>query len=182
MIRRALGVAILAALVLIGIAVFEPRSAPEPEPVSTPEGSDYYMLDATVTQFDRQGGRRYRLTADKSLHFPDKSARLTGIRVHYRGDEHGDWTLDAAHGRVPAASRDILLTGNVTLAREPDSARPLTVNTERAWVRTESGRAETEATVRARSPGRRVHGDGMTVVFDQETLTLHRNVQVTYTP
>lgn len=182
MIRRALGVAVLAALVLAGIAVFEPRSEQPPEQVSTPEGSDYYMLDAVVTQFDRQGERRYRLTSDKSLHFPDESARLTDIRVDYRGGERGDWTLTAARGRVPASSRDILLTGDVTLERAPDAARPLTVKTPRAWVRTEAGRAETEAAVRARSPGRRVRGDGMTVEFDQETLKLHRDVRVTYTP
>lgn len=182
MIRRALGVVLLAALVLIGIGVFEPDAEQSPTQVKTPGGSDYYMLDATVTQFNPQGRFRYRLTSDKSLHFPDESARLTDIHVDYRGGRRGDWTLTAARGRKPADSRDILLTGDVELVRAADSARPMTIETPRVWVRTEAGRADTEAAVRARSPGRRVRGNGMTVEFEQQTLTLHDDVRVTYTP
>lgn len=182
MIQRIIGVAVLAALVLVGVTLFEQQSEEKSIPVTTPEGSDFYMLDATVTQFNRQGRIRYRLTSEKSLHFPDESVRLTDIEVHYRSGELGDWVLTAAHGYVPPSSRDILLTGDVTLVRSPKEPHPLTIETSRAWIRPRAGVAETTAVVRARSSNRRVRGRGLTVEFDEKTLTLHHNVRVTITP
>lgn len=182
MIRRAALIAALAALVLVGIAVFEPRRQAAPGTPATPEGSDYYMRGATVRVFGPDGRPAYRVTAEESLHFPDESAKFRDIDVHYPDGARGVWTLDAEEGRVPPGSRDILLSGNVLLTHNPDTTRPLTVRTERVWVRTQAGRAETEADVTATSPGRRALGNGMTVNFDRETMTLHRDVRVTYTP
>lgn len=182
MIRRTVAVAILAGLVLFGIAVFKPRSSQPPSRVTTPEGSDYYMLEATVTQFDKQGDVRYRLSSDKTLHFPDDAIRLIDIKVHYRSGELGDWVLTAAKGHIPPSSRDILLTGNVTLVRAPDSQTPLTVKTSHIWIRTQKGLAETNAVVRAHSQNRRIRGEGMTVQFDERILTLHHDVHVIFTP
>lgn len=181
MIRQTIGVAILAAVVLFAVSVFEHREQ-QPAHVSTPEGSDYYMLDATVTQYDQQGQVRYRLKSKKTLHFPDDSLRLTDIRVNYRGGKLGDWLLTAPRGFVPPDSRDILLTGDVILERVQQSPHPLTIKTSRVWVRTQSGLAETDAIVRAYSPGRRVRSNGLTVEFDEKTLTLHHDVHVTFTP
>lgn len=180
MIRQTIAVAILAAVVLFGVAVFDHDESPTH--VSTPAGSDYYMLDATVTQFDQHGDVRYRLTSDKSLHFPNDSVRLTNILVHYRGGELGDWVLKSPHGFVPPDSRDILLTGDVILRRAQQAPNPLTITTPHIWVRTQTGLAETSAIVRAHSPGRRVRSNGLTVEFDEKTLTLHHDVHVTFTP
>lgn len=182
MIRRTLGVAVLAALVLFGVTLFEQQSSQQPTPVTTPEGSDYYMLDATVTQYNKQGEVRYRLNSDKSLHYPNDSIRLTDITVHYRGGKYGDWLLTAAHGYVPPSSQDILLTGDVTLVHAPESPHPVTIKTKRIWVRTKAGVAETNAVVRAHSLEMQVRGRGLTVEFDEKTLTLHHDVHVTITP
>lgn len=182
MIRRTIAVAILAGLVLLGIAVFNPQPSQQSTRITTPEGSDYYMLDATVTQFDKQGDIRYRLKSDKTLHFPNDTIRLIDISVNYRSGKLGDWVLTAADGHVPSSSRDILLTGNVTLVRAPDSQTPLIVKTDHVWVRTQQGLAETNAVVRAHSKNRRIRGNGMTVQFDERILTLHDDVHITFTP
>ncbi len=182
MIRRAAVVAMLAALVLAGLTLFEPRRIEPPAPVTTPEGSDHYLLDAVVEQYNPDGRLHYRVTAAESLHFPNDSMRLNGIRVHYPGDAGGQWHLTAARGRIPPESRNLLLTGDVTLTHAPAAAGPVTVATPHVWLRPQENRADTEAPVTVHGPGQRVLAQGMTAYFERGVLDLHRDVRVIYNP
>ncbi|MDN5937365.1 MAG: LPS export ABC transporter periplasmic protein LptC [Salinisphaera sp.] len=176
---RVVTIVLLCLLVLLVPALFRGEPARQPA-LSTPAGSDYYLLDARTRQYNKQGRLTYRIKAQRVLHYPDDSALLTGIRVAYPGEKGASWQLRADRGRVPSDSRDILLSGSVRLDYEAPDARPLILRTPQVWVRTQEQRAETDAPVVITGPGRAAHALGMTVFLDQKLLQLHHNVRVTY--
>lgn len=181
---RVLLLLLVVSAALLGLRAFErPRIGTPAEPrLSTPDNSDYYMTDARVRQMDERGSLAYRMTVGETLHFPDESARLTDIDVHYISGTSAYWDVTAAQGRVPAGEHDIYLYGGVT-GRHPRPQGPVVViKTDNAWVRPDSDRIDTTAHVSAVQPGQRIEGDGMEVDLKSDKLRLLKNVQVTYTP
>ncbi|GAB3679932.1 LPS export ABC transporter periplasmic protein LptC [Salinisphaera aquimarina] len=181
---RVLVVLLAVSAVLLGLRLFETPAIGTPgEPrLSTPDNSDYYLTDAVVKQMDKQGALAYRMTLGETLHFPDDSARLKDIDVHYLAGTKTYWDVTAKQGRVPAGERDIYLYGGVE-GRHPKPDGPVVrINTDNAWVRPDSNRIDTQAHVTAVQPGQRVEGDGMEVDLKTDKLRLLKNVQVTYTP
>lgn len=170
--------------VLLGVRALDKRDVGTPaEPrLSTPDNSDYYMTDAVVHQMNKQGGLAYRMTVAQTLHFPDDSARLTDIDVHYLAGTKTYWDVTAKHGRVPPGKRDIYLHDGVEGRHPKPDGNVVHVTTDNAWVRPDTDRIDTEAHVVAIEPGQRVEGDGMEVNLKTDKLRLLNNVQVTYTP
>lgn len=183
MLRIIAGLMIVAALVLAMRSYDKPRIGTPAEPrLATPDNSDYYMTDAVVHQMNSDGGLAYRMNLGQTLHFPDDSARLTDIDVHYLSGTDNYWDVVATKGRIPPGKRDIYLYDGVQ-GRHPRPNGPLvTIDTDNAWVRPDSDRIDTEAHVTAVEPGRRVEGDGMEVDLKTDKLRLLDNVQVIYTP
>ncbi|MES1926089.1 LPS export ABC transporter periplasmic protein LptC [Salinisphaera sp. T31B1] len=183
MLRVIAGLLVIAGLVLGLRTLDRPEIGSPAQPrLVTPDNSDYYMTDAVVRQMDDQGGLAYRMTLGETLHFPDDSARLTDIDVHYLAGTQTYWDVTAAKGRVPPGKRDIYLYGGVE-GRHPRPDGPVVrINTDNAWVRPDADRIDTKAHVTAVQPGRRVEGDGMEVDLKTDKLRLLENVQVTYTP
>ncbi|MES1940309.1 hypothetical protein T5B8_08704 [Salinisphaera sp. T5B8] len=180
-------VAILLAVsaVLLGLRVvgLDRASTDTDKPrLSTPDNSDYYMSDAVVRQMDEQGKLAYRMTVGQSLHFPDDSARLTDIDVHYLAGTKTYWDVTAKHGRIPPGERDIYLYDGVTGRHPKVDGDEVKIVTDNAWVRPDRDRIDTQAHVTATQPGQRVEGDGMVVNLKTDKLRLLENVQVTYTP
>lgn len=153
-----------------------------PEPVTTPENSDYYMKDATVLQLTQQGKLAYRMNVASTLHFPNDSARLSDIHVHYLQNTKTYWNLHAAKGRVPAGKRDLYLYDGVTIHHPRTNGDMLKIDTAHAWVRPQADRVDSDARVTAIEPGQKVTGDGMRINLDTNKLKLLDNVHVTYTP
>ncbi|MES1931979.1 hypothetical protein T35B1_05193 [Salinisphaera shabanensis T35B1] len=180
-------VAILLAVsaVLLGLRVVgldRARTDTDKPHLSTPDNSDYYMSDAVVRQMDDTGQLAYRMTVAQSLHFPDESARLTDIDVHYLAGTKTYWDVTAQRGRVPAGERDIYLYDGVTGRHPRVDGNVVEITTDNAWVRPDTDRIDTQAHVTATQPGQRVEGDGMEVNLKTDKLRLLENVQVTYTP
>lgn len=180
---------IIAALVTVAAIVLAMRSYDNPrigtpaQPrLATPDNSDYYMTDAVVHQMNSSGGLAYRMTLGQTLHFPDDSARLSDIDVHYISGTDTFWDVVAAKGRIPAGQRDIYLYDGVQGRQPRSGGSVIEVDTDNAWVRPDSDRIDTTAHVVAVEPGRRVEGDGMEVDLKTDKLRLLDNVQVTYTP
>ncbi len=166
---------------LLGWRVLGPDAGSvETRPLSTPDNSDYYMRDATIHQMSETGALAYRMDLGETLHYPDTSARLRDIDVHYLAGTSTYWDLDAARGRVPAGSRDIYLYDGVTLRHPKPDGDIVVIETNNAWVRPQADRIETQAHVTATSPGQVVEGDGMTVNLETDQLRLLENVQVEY--
>lgn len=179
-------VAILLAIsaVLLTLRAFDQPNigTPENPRLETPDNSDYYMTDAVVKQMDDNGNLVYRMNIGETLHFPDDSARLTDIDVHYLAGTSTYWDVTAAKGRVPPGKRDIYLYDGVHGRHPKPEGSVVTVETDNAWVRPDADRIDTQAHVTATEPGQRVEGDGMEVDLATDKLKLLNNVQVTYTP
>ncbi|ROO37793.1 LPS export ABC transporter periplasmic protein LptC [Salinisphaera orenii] len=180
---------VIAVLLVIAAGVIALRWADSPDPgtptaprLSTPENSDYYMTDAVVHQMDPQGDLAYRMRLGQTLHFPDDSARLRDIDVHYLAGTKTYWDVTAARGRIPAGERDIYLYDGVEAVHPRPNGPVVRIETDNAWVRPDADRIDTRAHVTATQPGQRVEGDGMEVDLDTDKLRLLSNVQVTYTP
>lgn len=181
MIRAGVAIVVLALLVVAGLQLTDVRRPAGPADVSTPQGSDYYMLDAVVRQMADDGDPKYRMTVAKTLHYPDDSAQLVDIHVHYFDRANGPWDLYADTGQVPAGKHSILLRDRVRLVRQrPDGETRVT--TPHVWVYPDADRVETEARIQAEAPGRRAAAKGMTIHLDSEQITLNQDVRVTYTP
>lgn len=182
--RTALALLILAAAALIGWRVLAPAGNPSPsgDVAAAPAGSDYYMRNATIYQMNKQGELAYRLKLGEMLHYPDDSARLRDIDVHYEAGTRTFWTLEAARGRVPPGSRDLHLTGGVTLRHPETEVTTVVVHTDNAWIRTRRNVIETRAHVTARTPARVVQAGGLHIDLDTDRMKLRDDVQVRYTP
>jgi len=149
---------------------------------NTPAGSDYYMRNAIIYQMNEQGRLAYRSTVAESLHYPDDSARLRTIHVHYITGTDSFWTLQAARGQVPAGSRDLHLSGGVTLHHPKPESKSVVIQTSNAWVRPQQDAIETQAHVTAHAPGKVVEADGLHIDLDNDEMDLRHNVQVHYAP
>lgn len=184
LLRTAFTVLILVALGLIGWRVFAPDGVPARHAnlTAAPAASDYYMRDATIYQMNRQGQLAYRIRLKKTLHYPDDSARLRHIRVHYNTGARSYWTLEAPRGRVPPGSHDLHLTGGVTLRHPKSEQGTIVIKTDNAWFRSGRNIIETEAHVTARAPGRLTQGDGLRIDLDNNRMVLLDNVQSRYAP
>lgn len=182
--RALLATLTIVALGLIGWRLLAPGSSPNraDDVAAAPAGSDYYMRDATIYQMNKQGELAYRLRIDRMLHYPDDSARLRDIRVHYEAGTRTFWTLEAARGRVPPGSRDLHLTGGVTLRHPKPEGHTVVVQTDNVWIRTRRDIIETRAHVTARAPSRVIQADGLRIDLDNNQMKLLDNVHATYKP
>lgn len=182
--RIALTVLVVIAVGLVGwrISVAD-NSAPHSDTAApAPTGSDYYMRDATIYQINPQGQLTYRAQLGKTLHYPDDSARLRDIRVHYQAGTGATWVLEAARGRIPAGSSDLHLSGGVTLQTTKPNAKNMVVHTDNVWVHTKTDVIETRAHVIARAPERTIDADGLRINLVTNQFKLLDNVQVRYAP
>ncbi|MAS11408.1 LPS export ABC transporter periplasmic protein LptC [Salinisphaera sp.] len=181
---RIVAVLLVISAVLLGIRALDTPAIGTPsEPrLETPDNSDYYMTEAVVHQMNENGGLDYRMTLAETLHFPDDSARMTDIDVHYLAGTKTYWDVTAKHGRVPPGKRDIYLYDGVKGRHPKANGNVVDITTDNAWVRPDADRIDTEAHVTAVEPGQRVEGDGMEVNLKTDKLRLLNNVQVTYTP
>lgn len=156
-------------------------TAADTEPTA-PVGSDYYMRDATVYEMNEHGQRIYRMQIERTLHYPNDSVRLHGIRVHYEAGTGSGWFLQADHGRIPPDSHDIHLTGGVTLRHPNAGGQTTVVQTDHVWIRTQKEIIETPAHATAVSPHRVIEGDGLRIDRDDSRLKILHNVRSRYTP
>lgn len=172
-------------LILIGLGSWvgaHDQPASKPGPVHTPGNSDYYMKGATVYQMSEQGPLAYRMKIAKTLHFPDASARLADIHVHYINNTKTYWNLHADKGHVPAGRHELYLYDGVIIHHPRDNGNMVKVTTPHAWVRPRADRVDSDAHVTSIEPGQKITGDGMRINLDTNKLNLLNNVHVTYTP
>lgn len=179
--RLTLFAGITAALV-VGAAVFYQHEVVSDDQarLTTPDNSDYYMDDATMYQLDEKGRLAYRLTAARSLHFPNDSARFTDIHVHYLSGTDTYWNLAADKGRIPAGQRDIYLYDGVTGKHPNDNGNLIHVKTDHAWVRPDADRVDSDAAVKAVQPGQILEGRGMRINLKTNKLNILNDAHVTY--
>lgn len=148
--------------------------------VTTPGNSDYYMTGAVIHQLSDAGELIYRMKIERILHYPDDSARLEDINLHYVKGTDTYWDLLASRGYIPPENKSLYLHEGVTIYHPRDNDNLLKAQTPYAWIYPEDKRIDTQAHVVSTEPGQRVDGDGMHINLDKNEIKLKQNVRVTY--
>ncbi len=152
-----------------------------------PGQADYYIRDARMSAMGEDGQLLYQVQADEVLHYPDTSASLSNVNVHYQSRERGLWRLSAREGRMPphaaGEQETVELTGGVTVAGQRSGAERLTrVTMPDAVIRPQAGTLRTDAPVKVQEPGIAADAQGLELDIVNDKLNLLKNVRVRYVP
>ena len=122
--------------------------------------ADIYMQNTDTRQFNAQGQLAYRLTSERSEHFPDsKRFDLQNPRVTSFQQDQPPWTLSANNGTATQGDEAIRLTNNV-VGRHFLQQRTITLNTEALAFNPSKRVAESEKTVTITMPDAKTSGTG----------------------
>jgi len=122
---RWISITALLAAVVVAYGAFVRRDSLGVSIGAPPEQPGYYLKDAVVTQTQADGSIGMRLVTSRiEQQSRDDSIVMTKVRVDYYQVAGQQWILSADQGFVPADSRVVQLTGDVSLrsAANPDDS------------------------------------------------------------
>jgi LPS export ABC transporter protein LptC len=122
---RWISIAALLAAVVVAYGAFVRRDSLGVSIGTPPEQPGYYLKDAVVTQTQADGSLGMRLVTSRiEQQASDDSIVLSRVRIDYYQVPERQWILSADQGFVPANSRVVHLTGDVSLrsATNPDES------------------------------------------------------------
>lgn len=181
MIRTGLVILLLAIAVFVSLRLINTSATSHPVTASTPQGANYYMLDAVVHQMNSAGQLRYRMQVAKTLHYPDDSVLLEDIQATYSPENAPPWQLSADSGKIPAGEQRMLLQGHLQLEQQRSDGS-IVLTTTHAWVNPDNNRIKTSAAVTVDAPGSRLTATGMVAQLDTRHITFKHDVRAIYTP
>ncbi|MAM71278.1 MAG: LPS export ABC transporter periplasmic protein LptC [Gammaproteobacteria bacterium] len=146
---------------------------------------DYYMSTVDSTRFNAEGESRYRLQAERIVHFP--SPELTTIDapqlVIYEG-QSGPWFLSAAYGTIEQdlerAEEKLELSENVLVQHTDNNGETYSIYTEALTIYLDSRYLITESDVLMETENREISSQGMTADLMTKHLTFLGNVRGRY--
>lgn len=156
-----------------------------------PSMADYYIRDAKTSVMGTDGLLSYQVRAAEVTHYPDNSARMQQVRVHYKNTSQYAWQLTANRGYAPprqsGEDERIELTDGVQILGERganDAASSIasltSIVTDKATIYPALSRLETQATVQIREPGLTADAEGLIADVRQGVLSLQGKVKVNY--
>lgn len=144
-----------------------------------------YMDDLVATRMNHQGIRDYTLTAPHLVQLPaQKGTRIETplLEVFQDGQIH-EWLIRSDSGWISPDHDVIHLEDAVSMTRPVSSGKPpLVVTTRDLVIYPQADYAETEAMVRAETPGGVVTGLGLKAHLHEKTLELLAAVRGHYAP
>lgn len=179
---------VIAALVIVvAVSVFnkDRRPAPDqPEAPSEPLQPGYFMTGARIVETGEDGLPVYSLDAQEIRQRPfDGGIELENLSMSYRPPGANDWTVTAARGFVPPASRVLNLSGDVRIVGQPGAdSEPAVIRTERIMLNTESNIASTRDRVDIEWGSRRLSTMGLVADLKAEKLQLESAVHGRFAP
>jgi lipopolysaccharide export system protein LptC len=110
----------LIGLILVILAVATTillRSLEKTEKVTTSGLSlpDYTLEEFKTVRLDPQGHLQEQLTAQKMVHYTDRSTELTTLEIIFYRQGKTYWTVQAERGRISAEGHEMWLQGNTIL-------------------------------------------------------------------
>lgn len=182
---------------LLGVLVFASLNHwPQPLAWVADEGPgepgkqpDYVIHNFHAVDLDEQGRLRYELSAEKLVHFAQPArARLVNPDMVFHRREDADlpddpWELTAESGMVRGEGDELVLDGNVRVARTlPDAGQNMTLETAQLVVYGKREVATTSHPVVMRSALGELSGTGMELDMRNGRLELLANVRGHYDP
>lgn len=155
------------------------------EPVSqqsSADETDFFMLNATTTQFNVAGKVDHRLQAQQVTHYPNGDFTVaTSPNITVIHQDSTPWNIVAKHGRITENNNIIELWDKVKLLRKTPP-NELKINTSRLMFNATEKVAHTKKDVVIIDNSTRVNATGMTAYISENRTKLLSNVRVTHEP
>ncbi len=149
------------------------RSAP-------PERADYFIRGARLSTLGLNGKLLYQIQAEEILHYPDRSAAMTDMTLHYQGGSAGIWQLHAGSGRIPPDGGKLELQGDVVIRGQRPNEGITQMKMSEVQLFPEKGILLTESAVSIIEPGSLITAVGMEADILRDIISLSKDVQVQY--
>ncbi len=164
------------------IGVINPKSWVEPH---IEQGSDYYISDARIEEYDVTGALDYQLVSDTISHFPHNDTTLLQQPLLTTfGDEGQVTTTQAVHGKILPGGDDIELWDDVVIIQfRPDVENPkelvqrVRVDTDFITVFPDEEIADTDRPVLITDTTGETRAIGMTVWYQLSKVHLKSRVR-----
>jgi LPS export ABC transporter protein LptC len=179
---------IIAALVIVVVVslINKDRRATRDEPAATSETLQpgYFMTGARIVETGEDGAPLYRVSAREIRQRPfDGGIDLEDLSLSYRAPGAADWTVTAARGFVPPASKVLNLAGDVRVVGQPEpDLEPAVIRTERLMLNTETNIASTRDRVDIEWGTRRLSTMGLVADLKADKLQLESTVHGRFVP
>jgi lipopolysaccharide export system protein LptC len=155
------------------------------EQTITPEAQwipDYYMKNATISQYDQQGMLSSNISAQRFTHiqeFGTTDMLQPRFNIFIEGGQSA-WFGKADEGLILDSGAQINLTGNALVTNGPDINRPLSLNSQSLRLFPKQNYAESDQQVELIAKYTHLTGKGMRLTLDDQRLLLLNQVKSTH--
>ena len=143
---------------------------------------DYYLTNATISQYDKQGALSSKISAKQFTHIQELGTTdLLQPRFNiYLSSNGSAWFGKADEGLILDSGAQINLTGNALVTNGPDILRPLSLNGESLRLFPQRNYAESDKQVTLVAKYSHLTGTGMQLTLDTQRLLFLHQVKGTH--
>jgi len=144
----------------------------------------YYLRDATLTEYGRDGAVRMEVAARLATEVPGlETVEMEAVSVNYYALAGQRWRLTADNGHLPPGHQTVDLSGSVVMTGDRDKQpKPAVIRTERLTLDLEREVARTDAPVTLSLGVHALAATGMVADMKAETLQLESGVNGRFLP
>lgn len=143
---------------------------------------DYYMTNATISQYDQQGVLSSNISAERFTHiqeFGTTDMLQPRFNIFLAGGNSA-WFGKANEGLIIDSGAQINLTGDALVTNGPDINRPLSLNSQSLRLFPKQNYAESDEQVVLLAKYSHLTGTGMRLTLDNQRLLLLNQVKGTH--
>jgi lipopolysaccharide export system protein LptC len=143
---------------------------------------DYYLTQATISQYDEQGALSSTISARRFTHILEKGTTdMLQPRFYlYLAGSNTAWFGKADKGLILDSGAQINLTGNALVTNGPDLNRPITLNSQSLRLFPQQNYAESDDQVSLVAKHSHLTGTGMRLTLDNQRLLFLHQVKGTH--
>ena len=140
---------------------------------------DYYMTNATISQYDEMGSLSSKITAQRFTHIQEfGTTDMLQPRFNiYLADGDSAWFGKADEGLILDSGAQVTLTGNALVTNGPDINRPLSLTSQSLRLFPQQNYAESDQRASLTSKYSDLTGTGMRLTLDTQRLLLLNKVK-----
>jgi lipopolysaccharide export system protein LptC len=143
---------------------------------------DYYLTQATISQYDEQGALSSTISAQRFTHIREMGTTdMLQPRFNlYLGDSNTAWFGKAEEGLILDSGAQINLTGNVLVTNGPDLNHPITLKSHSLRLFPKQNYAESDDQVSLVAKYSHLTGTGMQLTLNNQRLLFLHQVKGTH--
>ena len=148
------------------------------------ENADYYLLDATITQFNETGSLEYILTSEAISHYPHNDTTLLKMpHLQSYSNPRKPMETNALHGKLLPGNQDIELWDDVVMTQTSlDSAGKVRMDTDFITIYSEQSLAVTDRPVLITNDTGQTRAIGMEAYYKESLVKLKSRVRGLHEP